>query len=365
MINILYLVSTLEKVGPTKQLYYIVKYLDREKFRPFILTLSPEPKNTMWPVFGELNVTLASLNLSRLQGLFLAQKQVNKFINENDIEIIHSHFIRADSIAVKTDVKSVVTIRNNTEFAYKVGYGSVLGSYLTRKHLNIFKRADKAIACSKGIFESLLHQKTMMLQNISNSVDVDTISLMPVENKTGIRSNLQLPPDHTVFITVDSSIPGKNVELTIQSFTRTQKSKQLLVIAGKSKLEQKYSAVFDIKFIGNVGNFSDYLVGATFFVSASLSEGMPNAVLEAMANGLPVILSDIPPHREIVEGTVLEKYLFSPENGEQLQARMEDILKDDYALLSRASRTIIEKRFSAKMMSRQYQKVYMELIAKQ
>jgi glycosyltransferase involved in cell wall biosynthesis len=42
---------------------------------------------------------------------------------------------------------------------------------------------------------------------------------------------------------------------------------------------------------------------ADVFVSTSHGEGLPVAVLEAMAAGCPVILSDIPPHRELAEGT--------------------------------------------------------------
>lgn len=44
--------------------------------------------------------------------------------------------------------------------------------------------------------------------------------------------------------------------------------------------------------------------GADIFITVSLDEGMPNAVMEAMACGLPVIASDIPAHRELIEDGV-------------------------------------------------------------
>src|SRR5256712_11840564 len=44
-----------------------------------------------------------------------------------------------------------------------------------------------------------------------------------------------------------------------------------------------------------------YLAAADIFVFPSKFEGMPNALLEAMAGALPVVVSDIPPHRELIQ----------------------------------------------------------------
>ena len=51
---------------------------------------------------------------------------------------------------------------------------------------------------------------------------------------------------------------------------------------------------------GYITDVWSWMKGADVFMSLSLIEGQPNAVLEAIACGCPVVLSDIPAHREIV-----------------------------------------------------------------
>jgi glycosyltransferase involved in cell wall biosynthesis len=86
---------------------------------------------------------------------------------------------------------------------------------------------------------------------------------------------------------------------------------------------------------------------ASIFVSWSRDEGLPNAVLEAMACGLPVVLSDIGPHREIVadsDGGIL----CDADPPSDLLTSLLDLIHnpDERALMGRLGRGTIEARFS-------------------
>lgn len=65
-----------------------------------------------------------------------------------------------------------------------------------------------------------------------------------------------------------------------------------------------------VKFHGHLMDTQEFLEDADIFVNPSESEGLPNAVLEATACGLPVVLSDIPVHREIANTVGMKEYLF-------------------------------------------------------
>lgn len=54
-----------------------------------------------------------------------------------------------------------------------------------------------------------------------------------------------------------------------------------------------------VAFLGNVKDVSTFLKKAQIFIHAASFEGFPNAVLEAAAHALPLVLSDIAVHREL------------------------------------------------------------------
>ena len=78
------------------------------------------------------------------------------------------------------------------------------------------------------------------------------------------------------------------------------------------------------------------LAHATGFVTASREEGLPNAVVEAMAAGLPVVASDIEPHRELIEGKGWGR-LFRTGDADDLARQLKRLLGGDLHAMRRAA----------------------------
>ena len=88
---------------------------------------------------------------------------------------------------------------------------------------------------------------------------------------------------------------------------------------------------------------------------------MPNAVLEAMSCNLPVLLSKIEPHKEI---------LYSKNNiGSLIDLKKDNLIniiknleKKDLKTIGKNAREVIENKFSDKKMSLNYQRLYLKAL---
>lgn len=99
----------------------------------------------------------------------------------------------------------------------------------------------------------------------------------------------------------------------------------------------------NVSFAGWQDDITEYINKSDLFLHPSLHEGLSNAVLEALSIGVPILLSDIPEHKEIAHDKI---NLFSLENPKILADIMMGLLnKDNYINLSESSHLVAQKLY--------------------
>jgi glycosyltransferase involved in cell wall biosynthesis len=371
MNRILYVVSTLERTGPVNQLFNLIANLDRKLFYPYILTLSPEKKNSKKKDFIQLDIKIDSLNSSRFSTVSQLKLGIIAKINEIKPHIIHSQGIRPDIAAAKIEgnIPLISTIRNNPKLDYLNRYGKILGAWMARRHLKTIKQIENPIACSKSLAEQLSMLAGKNIAYIQNAVNEKCFIKADHKKKAALRNKYKIESTKKVFAVIGPLDAGKNVDTIVKMFSKQLEPDiaDLLIIGdGKQKedLLKAVSGFSNIKILGKQKNVVDYFQCADYFISASRFEGLPNAVLEAMACGLPVILSAIEAHKEIFDTLPSYPYFFNLDSPEKLGELMNEIIHADYKTLSRQMRSIIEIRFSASINAENYMRLYTRILEK-
>jgi len=133
----------------------------------------------------------------------------------------------------------------------------------------------------------------------------------------------------TIFVAAGVLDKRKNIETLVEAFNILQakhtKTPCRLLIAGDGPelANLKRIAGDGCEFVGWKESLAPIWQRASLLIHPSHHEGMPNVVLEALANGVPILLSDIPEHRELARHSAL---LFPVTSPTDLADRLEEFL---------------------------------------
>lgn len=320
MIKIMIINSTLERSGLTNVIFYLAKYIPKDQFEINILTLSPEPKNTMWPDFEKIGVKLFSLNATRFQSIFYIGTKLKNLVTQINPDIIHTHSFRGTFLAGKffSNVKRVVTIHGVIHDNHSVIYGKLLGKFFANRELNSFKRADARTVVSTFLKD--IYSEYGDIKVIPNAVPSDLFFKVSKEEITALRKNLNFPEEANIYIIAGDLIQRKDPITAINAFVQAKVPNSLLLVLGKGPLLDscKQAANKQVVFLGQVANVSDYYKMADFLISTSHSEGQGLSVLEGAMCGLTCLVTNLKPHQEIFSNCTRQVKFFNPGNVSEL-----------------------------------------------
>jgi len=251
--------------------------------------------------------------------------------------------------------------------------GSLDDSIFKSLMKGIFFLSDRFIVMSNDLRRRILAENFSdnKIIKIPNGVDEKIFYPMKVGERERLRKKLDYE-GKVVFLYSGRLVKNKGLELGIIAAAEVVKTNKnfLLVFLGRGELEKGIKKIAEelglegfVRFEGLVNNVAEYLNASDIFIFPSLSEGMPNALLEAMACGLPVIASNIGGVIDILEDGK-SGILFEAGNVLELASAM-TMLLEAAALrqkLGAEARKRIVENFSIDMIAGEYIKVYRNVL---
>lgn len=290
---------------------------------------------------------------------------LRRALEHDDYEVVHAHapaggaaLLAANLLHRRPMARCVFTMQNSYR-NYGLRNRLLLGA--------VFAAFPAVVLCSQAVRESLPGP----LRRIAGSKITVVPNAVDLERIDTVLGGAPRERGGNGFTTasVGRLVDIKNPFTLLDAFARARTDGDRLVVVGDGPLHGRLAATAatlgppgQVLFTGMVDRDDVYrhVATADLCVSTSRGEGMPVAVLEAMACGTPVLLSDIPPHREIAAGTDIIP-LVCPDDvdgfAKQIQ-RFRALAPAQRAEIGAACRRLVETRYGIPAMHSALNEVY-------
>lgn len=368
-INVAFVVTACKKSGPIEQMLSIFTYMDREKFNPILVTLYEEPSDgtSQLQRYLDLGVTHIRVPLGKKE-IFLGKTQaLKKKLDELHADIVHSLGVFPDFALSRLKYPGhVTTLRNFVYEDYPAKFGKIKGTVMAKLHIYAMQRTDKTWTCSASLAKKYKEKLGFDFPYIRNGVNVSRFTKPTDEQKQNMRKKLGLPDNKTIFIYAGQFVPRKDQQFLLEIFTENSKlQNDILLLLGDGAdfpgLKERFGQKSNVIMTGGVNNVNEYLQASDVYIASSKSEGLPNGVLEAMAVGLPVILSDIEQHKEIYDADTRIGSLYKIGDKNDCIEKISEMDGQKRAVCGSAAYACAHDKFSADRMSREYQQEYLSV----
>ena len=237
-------------------------------------------------------------------GLLYYWHQVSRYFKENDFDIVWLN----NPLFLKIPFKnSLVTVHSTYLGCYKKLNPKIyykIASKIEKYCLNKMNEKTRFTAVSPQVCEELeeIGINKERITYIPNGVD--TRQFKPSNNKKVLRKKIGISEDDLIILSLGRLTDMKQPQKMLEVFSLIEKEigDIMLVIAGKGELLEKTREFVKQKKLNNIIFFGyvdekdkpNLYACSDYYIMTSKYEGQPLTVLEAMASGLPCIVSDIP-----------------------------------------------------------------------
>ena len=370
-INVLHILQNSNIGGVQRQLLSLLKAYDKDLMNPTVCCF--KAKGEIGRQMEKSGIEVVDFRIERhyrfSPGII---RRLYTLMKERNIHVVRAHKYSASlygRIAAQlARVPVVIT--------------SVHGNY--RKDLRFERKiankilsrvTDRIVAMSESIrtdiikYDNTAPEKVLVIRN-----GVDTVLFSPLVTTGGLRQELALRTNETVIGFIGRLVPAKGLQHLIGAFesVRAEIGQVKLLIVGSGQLMEPLKMMAhekglsnDIMFLGERTDIPQLLGVMDIFVMPSIAEGLPNALLEAMAAARPVIVTCAGGMGEIIQDGV-NGLVVPVGDAASLSGGLRKLVMDrSFArALGAAARQCIENKYSIRATARAWEDLYVTLLRK-
>ncbi|NOX59586.1 MAG: glycosyltransferase [Planctomycetes bacterium] len=369
MPTILHVVHSVEPGGTERMLCRLVSALDGVEANHIICSLR-DPR----PFGGTLGDGLEIISLSAKGRDRFLYRRLGKLIRDRGVDLVH-----ARNWGTWTDATLACRSLHNVQLllgfhGLQNGQSFTTFQRLRAKLLNMDALAATAVSnAARDVLVDGLGFNRRNVRVIHNGVN--SRQFAPASDQTRIvaRHRLKLRGDRFIIGSVANFFERvKGHDVLLRAFARivTAHPNAHLILVGYGPLESELrSQVKDlglcdrVTFTGRVERVERILPAFDVFVCSSHSEGLSNAVLEAMAVSLPCVVTDVSDHRQMFD-SIDPDLIIPPNDDAQMATSISRLMNDPNkrSAAGLAARSLVETEFTFDACSASYARMYDQLL---
>lgn len=376
-IKIFYLIGTLDVGGTERQLVEMVTRLDRRRFSPVVCCLAMggalehDLRRSGIPVhvIGLRGIGPKRI-LTNLPTITKELARLIRLLRAESPDIVHGFLFWAyviGAFAARLARVPIVIASRRSLSLFKADRPHYL---LVERFAN--RTTDLFIANSEAVREDAIRTEGIdpgRIRVVYNGLDIDRF--MKGGGKD-FRQQHDIPSDVPVVAVVANFIAYKGHTYFFDAWLRLLEThpRAVALLAGdgptRSQLESRARAsgvAGSLRFIGTCHDIPALLSACTMLVHPSLQEGFSNAIIEAMAAGRPVVVTDVGGNREAVTDGV-NGLVVPPSDADALRAAMMRLLDHPElaARMGQAGQERARADFNLAAMVARYEEIYERLV---
>jgi len=303
-LRVAYVIHNFGMAGLERCVARLVNLLDRDRFQPVIICLSVSGDAKQWLQVDDTPI----IELNKADGNDpRVVKRLARVLRDNRIDVVHSHNWGTLVESVLARRWARVPVHVHAERGTVMGHVTLanwqrrIRGSLVRWALN---RTDEVVAVSDAVRDRLVNRSGFefgRIQVIPNGVDAPQVVDRTAQRKQ-VRRELGIGDDAVVIGSVGTLKPVKDHGTSITALSKIagRGSDAHLVILGGgpdqqplTELSKRLNVGERVHLVGQQTDVGRWMSAMDIYENSSISEGMSQAILEAMAFGLPLVVTDV------------------------------------------------------------------------